>query len=162
MISWETAPGAEVQKFVVERAAGGGTWEAIASTGAANKSAAPVYSVTDVAPATGANLYRLQTVDLDGSRSFSATKKVSFNGAPNGVEIYPNPATDILHFVPAGENSKGMRICILNTMSQPVLMASVSDKEALNLDVSSLTPGIYFVRVVLEDGTTHVTRFTKQ
>ncbi len=160
LIRWATAPDAAVREFVVERAAGGGIWEPLARVVAANSGAAPEYAVTDESPAAGDNLYRLKMAALNGSVSFSATQKVSFGSASTGIKIYPNPATSVLHIVPADGGGKGMRVWILNTLSQPVLTTSVLENGAVALDVSALAPGVYFVRTVLEDGTVHMQKIT--
>jgi len=58
------------------------------------------------------------------------------------INIYPNPVSDILHIESSGNNE----IIIFNTFGQIVKRFGIH-KETSHLNVSELTPGIYFVSI---------------
>ncbi len=72
--------------------------------------------------------------------------------------LYPNPAFQILHIsMPSGIITSGL---IYDTVGKQVLNFSFNNNEAL-IDVSKLEPGIYFVKVQLENGRTGLRKFVK-
>lgn len=64
-----------------------------------------------------------------------------------GVEIYPNPATDQLTI--RSELGVELEVEFINTFGQVVLKKSLTKSSNL-IDVSSLTQGIYFVKVLVD------------
>lgn len=61
----------------------------------------------------------------------------------NTLKYYPNPATNILNI----ENTNGIdTVAITNTLGQAVMKQAVNNSNA-QVDVSSLSKGVYFVRI---------------
>ena len=66
------------------------------------------------------------------------------------VEVLPNPAKDNISIRVNASQSSLMNITVYNVTGQKVMETSASINTGLNaptLNVSSLTPGIYFVTV---------------
>ena len=76
--------------------------------------------------------------------------------AGTGVDVYPNPATDIVTIKLFGQDPRDFRIDVLNIAGTIVYTENVSftDKYYLEkaISVSQLNKGIYFVRVFSKDG----------
>ncbi len=76
------------------------------------------------------------TVTSVGSNSISAF----------GFRIFPNPADDILHFVPSAEfNTSVFEISICNLMGQDVYKTTSTSSDGTNIDIGRLSQGLYFI-----------------
>ena len=81
--------------------------------------------------------------------NFSIGQGIGINEqTANTVSIYPNPATTVLNVVAEGYNT----IEIVNLLGQTVYAANATNNMQIN--VSNLNNGVYFVRVNGENGTT--------
>ena len=60
------------------------------------------YNISDGAPLSGNDYYRISEIDRDGKILYSEVKMVSFDFAPATVIISPNPAKDHLNISIAG------------------------------------------------------------
>lgn len=76
-----------------------------------------------------------------------------------GVQIHPNPATDILH-IRFPENGR-KRLQILALTGQ-VLLDQTTTEAGMDYDVKSLIPGMYCLTITNESGHRSVSRFYKQ
>ena len=74
-----------------------------------------------------------------------------------GITVWPNPAGELLYIEGAGNNSQ---ISIFNIMGTTERVIPVTGS-IRSLDVSALSPGIYFLRIV-ENGHYEVVRFVKE
>lgn len=63
------------------------------------------------------------------------------------IMVYPNPTTGIINV--SGENIAAIEV--VNIMGQTMLKKNCDGDEA-NVDISSFTPGIYFVKAGMNDG----------
>jgi len=73
-----------------------------------------------------------------------ATAVNDFSFENEFVNIYPNPVETFITIHPANNKS----LSVLNLLGEVVLQKTISGmEENLQLDVSFLSPGIYFVRV---------------
>ena len=75
----------------------------------------------------------------------------------NGVDVYPNPATDYITVKLYGDGARKFRIDMISMTGMIVNSVTMdfSDKYYYieQIDVSSLKFGFYFVRVTSDDGT---------
>jgi hypothetical protein len=62
----------------------------------------------------------------------------------NPIEVYPNPATDVLILKLNGSDYK--TLSIYNSMGTE-LMRSAIINPSTNIDISSLAPGVYYIRL---------------
>jgi hypothetical protein len=66
----------------------------------------------------------------------------------SGLNVFPNPATDILNISQGGGNLNGSRILISDISGQNLVNLLVShDTEQFPIDVDHLQPGIYLVTI---------------
>jgi hypothetical protein len=75
----------------------------------------------------------------------------------NGVKIYPNPVSNILHIETEQYFEKGAEIEITNTLGQIVLKTIFKNE----IDVSPFTNGCYFLRIISADKQQLQTKFIK-
>lgn len=74
----------------------------------------------------------------------------------NGVEVYPNPATDYINIKLFGDVARKFRIELINTNGMVVSSLEINFITnyfyTQRVEVKYLTRGLYFVRVVSKDG----------
>jgi hypothetical protein len=159
---WLTENEENYTNFTVERSTDGGKTfvaeNSIASTGQGT------YGFLDKNPVTGANLYRLKMVDLDGAVTYSSVITLMYgNTNANGnvqsrIAIYPNPAktTITLTIAPPASQSTGTQVAannaaygikIVNALGAVVKNTTTTDTN-WQANVSSLLPGTYILQVV--------------
>lgn len=125
--------------FDIERSADGISFEKIGwIDGNGNTSDEKHYTFTDTKPLVGMNYYRLRQIDFDGRFEYSHIVSVTFE--TDEVEIYPNPATDIL-FILGGKKDSYM---IYNLLGEIIKSFPIS--ESTSLDIEDLNPGIYWIK----------------
>ena len=66
------------------------------------------------------------------------------------VIVYPNPADDVL-FIKSGSNFRGT-ISLINSLGQLVLKKELSNKYTLQLNTSTISQGIYYLRIESSSG----------
>ncbi|MCR5115286.1 MAG: DUF2436 domain-containing protein [Bacteroidales bacterium] len=79
--------------------------------------------------------------------TISTTSAIPENGMPT-LSIFPNPATTVLNVEAEGYSN----VQLVNVLGQVVYSANVTSNMQIN--VSNLDNGVYFVRVAGENGTT--------
>ncbi len=63
--------------------------------------------------------------------------------------LFPNPANEQLHFVPSTEFSSSVfEIRIFNAVGEETLKTSSSSADGTNINISKLSPGLYFVEAI--------------
>jgi hypothetical protein len=91
-LRWGTAVEVNNSHFTIERSADAVRFEALTEvSGHGDSQMSRAYEATDPAPLPGRAYYRLRQTDFDGSSSYSAMVEVSFDAAPVGLQVYPNP-----------------------------------------------------------------------
>jgi hypothetical protein len=162
-INWTTAQEVNSRQFIVERSANGSAWQPIATVAASGNSNAPIhYSAYDLHPAKGINLYRLKSIDIDNKFDYSAIRRVNFD-ATFTYSIYPNPANDVLQITVDDAAGLNADMEVINTQSQVLIRKKMNaGTQPFKLDISSLTPGIYFMKIVSADGYVNMQKFVKQ
>jgi hypothetical protein len=93
---------------------------------------------------------------------FWSGKELSVEDADgnNVMKLYPNPATDIIT-IDANLSTTATPIVSIADISGRVVMIKELKAERTNLDISSLAPGMYFVKYA-NDKQTEVLKFTKE
>ncbi len=110
--------------------------------------------------------YRLQKTSKNGLTSYSNIVMLKKNKALETISVYPNPAADMLHIkLPAGMNNE-ITLQVTDILANKIISKSMQVKEAgtlVQLDISQLLPGIYFLKMTCANGfKSTVTKFVKQ
>ncbi len=146
LLKWSTLQEINTDKFSIERSKDGihfsqiGTLKASGST-----TGVTFYNLSDGAPLSGNNYYRISEIDRDGKSLYSEVKMVSFDFAPATVIISPNPAKDHLNISIAGNRGK-LHLTLLNSLGQIVTSAIMKD-EYNSIPVNAITPGVYYLKI---------------
>lgn len=157
-LKWTTASEVNVSHFVVEKSTDGTNYTdagMVFSYGSAFETAK--YTLSDDIANTQSKViyYRLRSVDIDGKSQLSATRIIRIDSKEsNSITIltYPNPVSNELRItVPANWQNKKAVYELFNANGQiakKIETTSCSQTETIN--VTSLAPGFYIVRVSCE------------
>jgi hypothetical protein len=164
-IAWTTASEENLASFVVERSLNGSSnWQAIATvapTGAGSGGAAS-YTLTDASPVNGYNYYRLKSVDRDGKLSYSAIRSLRFDKAID-YTLYPNPAGKTVTIQQTSATGFNGTVALYNQNGQLVVTKRiVTTAQQFELNVASLSAGLYFVKMTNLDGAVSMQKLVKE
>jgi len=166
VLSWSTDMEREVSHFVVEKSFDGKdfTDAGIVFTDGTSDVRREYSFKDELRVASGLVYYRLKIVDMDGKfkRSVVRIIKVTDENAAGSITVYPNPVVNEIRVTLSSSwQDRSLQIQVINTNGQPVLqMANTKPGQTESINVNSLTPGIYIVRV--SDGKeTAMQRFVK-
>lgn len=163
LVKWSTSNETNNNFFTVERSLDGRTWSNIGIVkGAENSFTTLEYQFVDRAPVEGLQFYRLKQTDLNGEFTYSNIVPVKFNAENNtNVVLFPQPAGDILNVSVQNTENLNINIKILNAMGQQVLELNNLNGSVIQIDLSTLTSGVYSMELNL-DGTVTQTKLIKQ
>jgi hypothetical protein len=149
-LHWETASEYNNHYFTVERSSDGVQFEEVIIVyGKGNSAKLQEYTTTDSMPYEGIFYYRLKQTDFDGTFSYSDIVSVKReNTAPLSVQYFPNPASDVLHFLPSGQETYQVRILAVNGMQ----MYASEKTSGFSINLSSWPSGMYLVEVMASEG----------
>jgi len=151
VIRWETASEKDNDYFVVERSTDLQNWSKVGQIdGAGTSELHRIYILKDEAPVYGESYYRLTQVDYNGQSETHAPKTVLFYPEQD-ISVYPNPAKG--RVLVDGLNDHVIRIELINAHGQIAKSFMSSQEMKQELDLHSLTPGMYTVQVIMERGT---------
>jgi len=86
--------------------------------------------------------YRFFVDDIHLRRVYNKTKESL------DITVFPNPASELLNISFANSDKTIATVSILNTIGQEIYRQQVMDNNNLQIDISSLSPGAYFVNIV--------------
>lgn len=145
---WETETEEENAYFELERSLDGIEWTKIAQLAGAGTSHTPQqYNYTDNNLPSGTIYYRFNQVNIDGTSTYSSVVSVNIaDNSDKAFTVYPNPTNGILHIATINDLALE-RIEILDVMGNLVQVIAPSAGNLQTLDISSLSSGLYIVRL---------------
>lgn len=91
-ITWSTFTERNVSNFEIERSSNGRQFNSLGRVNAVgNSDVKNNYAFVDNLPVTGNNFYRIKSIDLNGSTSYSKIVKVNTAEKNSRLTIFPNP-----------------------------------------------------------------------
>jgi hypothetical protein len=145
LIKWTTASELNNAYFLVERSTNGIDFVAIGKiTGKGNSTTLQDYSLTDNAPFSGKNYYRLTQVDVEGTSDYSQVVTVNLVQELD-VIIKPNLFQEYVN-VEVNTSSESADVEIMDVKGRSVFHSMLSTNTNLQLGYG-LSKGIYFVKV---------------
>lgn len=151
-LSWTTENEANYTAYIAQRSTDDGktfsTLDTVYSNGTKS------YAVTDTKPVNGLNQYRLTQIDLNGDTTLSKVIPLMYADTKTNViaetmNIYPNPATDVVHAQMLLKNDGPINYKVNITNSEGKIMATVNTSQASwQNNVGSFIPGTYIMQVV--------------
>lgn len=160
-VSWRTVTEMNTDHFVIERSKDGINFVEAGSTAAAGNSTGAInYQYLDpIAGMSGIIYYRLKTVDMDASVSYSKiiSLRLDGSGIVKNFNVFPNPFTSDIKIELNAEKDANVTIRISNAAGQSVfsrsnLVQKGNNIIVLNSELSTLKAGMYIVEVISEEG----------
>ncbi|MCF2491489.1 T9SS type A sorting domain-containing protein [Dyadobacter sp. CY347] len=143
-LTWQTADEINNKGFQIERLGLKSKWQVLGFVNANGE--ASTYDFTDNQP-LHMSYYRLRQIDIDGKETFSRVIFVS-SKKKYRLKLYPSVTSDFLTL----ETTSTDNFLIVNLLGQTVS----TGKTTRQIDVSSLSQGIYIIRIGREQ-----TKFVK-
>ena len=172
VLSWSTATELNNKGFNVQYSFNGRDFDNLSfvasKVSSGNSSSVLNYQYTDN-KATGANeYYRLMQTDKDGQSNYSNVVMIK-GGGINTLSlnaIYPNPAKNSLNLIITSPENKQINLVITDitgqTLSRKNYVVSAGGSN-LQLDISNLPSGSYFIKAICSDGCqTATSKFVKE
>jgi hypothetical protein len=151
-INWVDFNDADVARFVVQKSIDGANWKTLEVIAAySNRTQAQNYEINDLTPNEGANIYRIQTVKIDGKSSLTRERSLNIR-IPAEFSIYPNPAQHNITVDMAGFTGRNGTLSFFNTLGVKVKEINLTEQSVamLNVNLSDLIGGQYFVQISVE------------
>ena len=146
-ISWATEDEIYSQFFVIERKQADGSFASIALIDAAGThKGLRSYHMLDSFPKDGLNVYRLRQEDLNGSKHISKVRLLEYQAK----DLLTIKVGKDEQFLSINSSMKVIKISIADISGKIVASSSASDGILNSVDIRSLKPGQYMVRV--DDG----------
>lgn len=140
-LNWQVGTENNVKGYEVERSATGTRFEKI---GFVNATGNRSYSFADRQPLEGKSLYRLKTLDLDGTYSYSQIVGVNMD-LPSGIKLFPNPATDRV-FVQHNPAVTGATMRVIGASGQVLKSVRMAQNQVqTTIDLAGIPTGLYMV-----------------
>jgi hypothetical protein len=162
-LDWSTATETDNRGFYIERSAGNtSNFQNIGwIDGRGATSLKQTYHFTDHTVRPGETyFYRLRQTDFSGAFKYSNIRSVTTTGAGGKIELWPNPARDIVRIQwPDGLQVEDGQLIILNGNGTQVRELSFSAGMD-ELDLHALAPGLYLIQTII-DGKIYNGRFLK-
>jgi hypothetical protein len=137
MLNWNTESEHDNDFFTIQRSTDGAEFSELGQVNGAGESRKKIsYTYNDESPLNGIAYYRLKQTDFNGKSSYSKMVKINRDEEPM-LMVYPNPMVGQT----ARLNMKGT-FTIYNSLGQAV----VFKENANELDISTLTAGVYVIR----------------
>lgn len=162
IIKWQTANEINVNYFEIERSIDGINFVSIAQTEGLNSNAITDYQKIDYDPyVEGPSYYRLRSVDIDGTFSYSQIEVLNVPEGLNFISLYPNPTIGQFSILLTASQADEVSIRIKNNLGQELRRLEgnvVIGFNSFHMDVSELSTGTYFIEVVTESGLYRIER----
>jgi len=147
VLNWQTATETNNSGFEIQKSKDGINWEKTGwQAGQGNTTATQSYTYTDENPFFGVSYYRLKQVDFSGNFEFTDAVSVEYKGKST-ISLYPNPAEDILYIA----DLDGQNIQEINLYNQAGQAIQLDMKNFNSIDTSQLLPGIYMLKIMVNE-----------
>lgn len=167
-LTWTTASESNNRGFNIQRSADGKNFSMVgfaASKGENGYSNLTLnYNFNDENPLSGTNYYRLAQVDKDGKTMYSGIVTIKGDKSFGISALYPNPVRDQLNIAITSTVSEKASLVITDVTGKVVMQmntALVSGDNNINLNVSSLSNGVYYLKLMNGSSPANVMQFVK-
>lgn len=141
-LTWGTVSEQDNDYFEVQRSKDGVSWGLLSIIdGAGTTKEEQNYSFDDFEPQQGINYYRLKQIDLNGAYTYSEVKS-AVQTIPDGT-LYPNPATNEIHFSGVLSADFHLYDILGNDVTQRINKINSGDMHTLQIE--ALSAGSYIL-----------------
>ncbi|MFN0200716.1 MAG: T9SS type A sorting domain-containing protein [Bacteroidia bacterium] len=165
-ISWEAIQ-THSADYAIERSKDGNTFEEIGKVKGNNKGGAYYYVFSDLEPIEGYSYYRLKQIDENGIVKYSNIISIYFKPLfLTLINLSPNPAIELVNVIFNSEKaSLNLAYFVYDAQGRAVLYEKINrvnqGENTLNIDISKLPVGLYFLNVGLRNDRMIQTKFIK-
>ncbi|GAB4092138.1 beta strand repeat-containing protein [Flaviaesturariibacter terrae] len=168
ILSWSTAQESENAGFTIERSADGRSFHTLAQVpsraAGGNSNTQLDYEFSDAA-AAGTRYYRLRQQDLGGRARYSPVVKISDTVGllPPGSLSF-NQSADLLRVMLQSASAQRAQLLVADASGRLLLLREQVlgvGSNSVEIGLTGLAPGLYFVELVFEDGSRSAGRFRK-
>jgi Secretion system C-terminal sorting domain len=152
-LNWATAAEQNAREFVIERSADGVHFSALTSVAATgNSNIERKYNALDASPLNGRNFYRMQQIDLDGTKAYSNIVMINMSISNASVIVFPNPARGFANINLNNLPEKNNTITVFDITGKAVINQVNVTGNTVKLNIAALQSGTYFIKVFTENG----------
>ena len=147
-LTWTVAMEQNNKLFVIERSNDGRYWTAIGTVKSlGNTDQRRVYESYDMLPNEGVDFYRIKQVDYNGRYTYSVIRQVLIINQQSGIVVYPNPTTDVVHYVIPNFSSTGhYQLRLTGIDGRLIHNYSITNSQG-SLSMKDLAAGIYVLSI---------------
>jgi hypothetical protein len=107
----------------------------------------------------GANFIRLAITDIHGQTIYSSVLTISKNNTSlQNINLYPNPAKDLLNVAIKTKNPEEFNFQVLSNQVNKINFVGESN---ISIDIKDFSKGIYLLKVTNKTGETTINKFYK-
>lgn len=148
-LNWMTTSEVNNDYFIVQRSNDMMNWvESGRVNGNGNSNSLREYQFLDE-EGSGVGYYRLKQVDFNGESQIHYPISINCQSITNDIVIYPNP-TNGKFTIEVGEGAKVESIVVSNVHGTEMIVHDefkITGENDLEMDLSHLSPGLYFLRL---------------
>lgn len=159
-LMWKVEQEQDVQKYDIEKSTDGINFTHLLTVNSLQR-ASSEYIDYDLNPVTGWNFYRLKITDVSQRQTYAGIRKVKFDKGLQKVMLFPNPATTVLNLsMPTAYVGK-VTVQLIGSDGR-MLSALQPGSALLQINVTRLPQGYYFIRIINTNGNVETLPFIKQ
>ena len=151
LLTWQTTQELNNEFFVVEHSVDGTNFQPVGKIkGNGNSAVVSNYQFRHEGLIAGRHFYRLVQIDISGKTQFSLTRTIQISKQSLTMLVNPNPVRDKI-VLTSFLNEQGSPYKIVNTAGAIVVAGKFNP---VGIDVKTLPPGTYYLRLNKKDGHT--------
>jgi Secretion system C-terminal sorting domain len=146
-ISWRAENEEQVKEYFIQRSADGIHFETLSLSSKPEFSAAGNYKMNDNQFSSGTNFYRIQSMNFDGSVTYSEIREIVNEWQSAFLSVLPNPNQGTFTLHHSLQNSDEItRLLISDASGRVVYEKEATADEFRNMELTPmLKPGVYLV-----------------
>lgn len=159
-LMWKVEQEQDVAKYDIEKSTDGINFTHLLSVNSLQRVSSE-YVDYDLNPVTGWNFYRLKITDVSQRQTYAGIRKVKFDKGIQKVILFPNPATTVLNLSMPTSYVGNVNLQLIGSDGR--MLTAVKPGSALvQIDVTKLPQGYYFIRIINANGSAETLPFIKQ
>jgi hypothetical protein len=164
-LQWSVSKEENFSHYEIERSFNASPFIKIAAVTSSNEPAEKHYNYKDQELEEGDYTYRLKVVDIDNTFGYTTTKSVSLRCIEDGIAVFPNPTSDMLHVNIKSTEATYYLIRIYDAVGKLILSSEAelneNEYKQITFSLAQLSNGTYHIHVISE-GSKQVYKVLKQ
>jgi len=157
-IMWSTSTEIGISYYAVERSNDGINFEMVGRV-SSSRIEETKYNFNYTGLSNGIAYFRIKIISNNGEYIYSTIKSVKGACSVAMPIVYPNPVSDILHLE---KFPYGCKVILSDVTGRQLRQFSCANNSNLQLDVSELMAGVYFINIQSDNGLVKSFKFFRQ